>query len=182
MVMLMVYNEELWTDTDGLTKQAIEAGLVDQLEKILESARGEKITLELLKMGVGRTDSIVITPDPVMGMEWVTLDGGNMRLSPIGLTLISEPYEQKEGRWKGAFDIHTFNICFADGTKYQLERSEYDENGYVTSRDESFRLCCGYGGRDSQEYYTYFFDQIIDLDQVVAIEINGVEYPVDQYK
>lgn len=183
MLMPMVYSEELWTNTESLTKQAIEAGLGDRLEEVLAGARGENIVLYLLKVGGGRTDSIVIRPDPVTGMEWETLDGGNMRLSAIGLTLMQEPYEQKEGPLKGAFDVHTFHICFADGSKYLLERSEYDEDGWKVSCEENYRLWRGYGStRNSEDYITIMFDRIIDLDQVVAIELNGVVYPVDQYE
>lgn len=183
MLMPLVYSEELWTNTESMTKQAIEAGLGDRLEEVLAGARGENITLYLVKVGGGRTDAIVIRPDPVTGMEWETLDGGNMRLSAIGLTLMQEPYEQKEGPLKGAFDVHTFHICFADGSKYLLEVAEYDEDGWLVSREENYRLWCGYGStRNSEEYVTIMFDRIIDLDQVVAVELNGVVYPVDQYE
>lgn len=181
MMTPIVYHEMLWDDVEGLTKQAVEAGLEDQLQEILRSARGEKVTLRFVKAGGDRSDSILITPDPAAGMEWVTFDGGNVRLSPIGMTICENAYPVEGGPWPGSFIPYSIVIHFADGSKFIVDQRELDEDECLVQKVSGFINWLGYR-HDNKDYITMHLDQLIDVKQVVSVEINGTEYPVDQYE
>ena len=181
MIMPIVYHEMLWDDVEDLTKQAIEAGLKDQLQEILSSARGEKVVLRFAKAGSTEKKGILITPDPVAGMEWVTLDSGNVRLSPIGMTICEDAYPVEGGRWPGSFIPYSIVLHFADGSEFIVDRRELDEQDCLVQKENGYFNWLGY--RDNnKDYITMHLDRLIDVEQVVSIEINGEVYPVDQYE
>ena len=181
VVGMFVYSLDLWDNTDALTKQAIEAGLRDQLDQWLARTRGKDIKLGFLKVGGEDSEMIRIQPDPMAGMEWISCDKGNIMMSPIGMKLCENAYPTDFGRWEGSFVPYSVVIHFADGTEYVIDRREMDENDILVQKEKGYVQWRGYR-IDGMDYISMSFERIVDVDQVVGVEINGEIYPVDPYQ
>jgi len=123
------------------------------------------------------------------GMEWISLDGGNMRVSPLGIQLAEDPYLfdltdpfNEDRVWENIFEILDMRIHYADGTEFIVQQREWfkDEewNGLYPV---AFNCYYGlhYDGAKNMEYLSLFFKEIVDVENVVSIELNGTHYYVD---
>lgn len=142
-----------------------------------ENVRNGK-TIGLIRPGESRTELIHIPLEPYVDMRAVSLDGGNISMSAIGLAINTEPYKITEGNLAGSFQIDKFVIHFADGTEYLIAQGTYDEYGYIVTYEDNYCAYMGYE-TDGKDYLTIAFDEIINIKQVVSVELNGVVYPVD---
>lgn len=187
-----LYLEELFTDVDGLNKQAIENGIRDEIADWLDFYTNDVLKIRFVVPGAGGGNSryMKIPVDPMGGMEWISLDGGNMRISPLGIQMAEDPYHLdlsdpfNESRvWEDVFQILDMRIHYADGTEFVVERQEWfndeERHGLYHVVHNQYYHLCSYEGLDDREYSSIFFNEIIDVENVVSIELNGTHYYVD---
>ena len=192
IVSTFLYLEELFTDVEGLNKQAIENGIRDKIEDWLAFYTNDVLKIRFVVPGAGGGESryMKILVDPMGGMEWISLDGGNMHLSPLGIQLAEDPYHfdlrdpYDENRvWEDCFQILDMRIHYADGTEFVVERKEWfhdeEREGLYTVVHNKLDGLLSYKGANNMYYSSIFFNEIIDVENVVSIELNGTHYYVD---
>jgi len=130
--------------------------------------------------------SQVVTIDlaEVTSMEHITLGGGGVQLSPIGLVIHGDKLDLMNELRETQADY----VCirYADGSEYlveddtgdvpvinyaraAMERSSFNDYGYDFAGDyETDRNCV-----------TYLLNRVIPLDEVTEVIIDGVSYSVD---
>lgn len=193
IVETFLYLEELFTDVEGLNKQAIENGIRDEIADWLDFYTNDILKIRfVIPGGGGNSQYMKIPVDPMAGMEWISLDGGNMRLSPLGMQLAEEPYHldvadpYREGIvWEDIFEILDMRIHYADGSEFVVERKEwFNDEERKGLYPVAFNCYYGlhYDGAKNMEYLSLFFNEIIDVENVVSVELNGTHYYVDQFE
>lgn len=187
-----LYLEELFTDVEGLNKQAIENGIRDEIADWLDFYTNDVLKIRFIIPGAdgGSSRYMKIPVGPMAGMEWISLDGGNMRLSPLGIQMAQDPYHidvsdpfHEDRVWEDIFEILDMRIHYADGTELVVERTEWSEDmrkGLYTVEHNKLYHLSGYEGANKMEYSSIFFSEIIDVENVVSIELNGTHYYVDE--
>jgi len=190
IVETFLYLKELFTDVEGLNKQAIENGIRDEIADWLDWYTNDVLKIRFIIPGGGGNSRYMKIPvDPMAGMEWISLDGGNMRVSPLGIQLAEDPYLfdltdpfNEDRVWENIFEILDMRIHYADGTEFIVQQREWfkDEewNGLYPV---AFNCYYGlhYDGAKNMEYLSLFFKEIVDVENVVSIELNGTHYYVD---
>ena len=192
IVETFLYLKELFTDVEGLNKQAIENGIRDEIADWLDFYTNDVLKIRFIIPGAdgGSSRYMKIPVDPMAGMEWISLDGGNMRVSPLGIQLAEDPYHfdlidpnHEDRVWEDCFEILDMRIHYADGTEFLVRRMEWfddeERNGLYTVVRNCYFGLRGYEGADNREYFSTFFNEIIDVENVVSIELNGTHYYVD---
>ena len=94
---------------------------------------------------------------------------------------MSDPFHE-DRVWEDIFEILDMRIHYADGTELVVERTEWSEDmrkGLYTVEHNKLYHLSGYEGANKMEYSSIFFSEIIDVENVVSIELNGTHYYVD---
>lgn len=127
----------------------------------------DKQTGELI--GYDPALSLQLPFDDGGGMKSLTLEDGKILLSPIGM-VIHGGLEGVEVNDAGEIRINRVVIQYADGSEYLvLDRAE-------GSYTENF----GYALMDmKQQNITYSLNRVVDIDNVTAVVINGIKFPVE---
>ena len=192
IVNTFLYLEELFTDVEGLNKQAIENGIRDEIANWLDFYTNDVLKMKFVVPGAGGGESryMKIPVDPMAGMEWISLDGANMRVSPLGIQLAEDPYHfdlidpnHEDRVWEDIFETLDMRIHYADGSEFVVVHKEWlNEPGYKGLYPILYNCYYwleSYEGTDYREYSSIFFNEIIDVENVVSIELNGTHYYVD---
>ncbi|MBP3684249.1 MAG: hypothetical protein J6J12_04715 [Oscillospiraceae bacterium] len=106
-------------------------------------------------------DQIVISEDTQKEMESIALGGGKAILSPIALVLHCKDIGIEEGTSPDRVVIQ-----FTDGTEYTV------------CGDDTANYVFNVGDPEGNEI-SYMFNRIINVDEISAVLINGVELRVD---
>ena len=99
------------------------------------------------------------------GMKSLSLEDGKILLSPIGMVI----YGGIEGvpvRDSGEVIIDEVVIRYSDGSEYLVINDTTVNYGYSLLSLEKANL-------------TFALNRVVDIDKVISVSINGVEFPVD---
>lgn len=130
------------------------------------------------------SDVISIPLDTVTSMEHITLGGGGIQLSPIGIVI----HGNKLGILSESSETLVDYVCirYTDGSEYLVmddtgdiptincargfsERGEFNDYGYDFAGDyETDRYCV-----------TYLLNRVVSLKDVAEVIVDGVSYSVD---
>lgn len=137
---------------------------------------------------------ITITPDQESTLKNISLGGGTVSVSPISFRMDMETLEflhrvnEFTGElWIDSGNIDSVVICYEDGTEY-IVTDEAVKNAIFLVADypegdvqQQVRTDHGYAMQHSKHcsVLTIMFNRIIDVDNVTAVRINGVELSLD---
>lgn len=137
---------------------------------------------------------ITISPDRESTLKNISLGGGTVSVSPISFRIDMETLEflYRVDDFTGALWIDSGNIdsvviCYEDGTEY-IVTDEAVKNAIFLVADypegdvqEQVQTDYGYVMQHSKHcsVLTIMFNRIIDVDNVTAVRINGVELSLD---
>ncbi len=138
---------------------------------IQESGRGENIYLNFYPnldwdAQGNRVESTAGISLPVQndteGMDTVMLADGNIVISPMSIVI----YGKDLGLMNAADEtrVHSLTIRYSDGTEYLVHADGVMNYAYGTMVQEP------------DGYVTYCLNRIVDLDNVTAVVVNGIEY------
>lgn len=103
------------------------------------------------------------------GMKSLSMEDGKILLSPIGMVIYGG-LEGVEVNITNEIKISRVVIRYADGSEYLV----------VDTAEGSYTENFGYGLMDlSLRNITYSLNRVVDIDNVTAVVINGVEFPVE---
>ncbi len=103
--------------------------------------------------------STLILELPGEGMDSISLDGGNVTVSPIGMSVDKEALGLSLTN-----DIDHITLRFDDGSEYIVEQDD----------DEAFISNSAYAISDSDTHLSCrLFNSIIDIDSIAEVEIEG---------
>lgn len=187
-----LYLEELFTDVEGLNKQAVENGIRDEIADWLDFYTNDVLKIRFIIPGAdgGSSRYMKIPVDPMAGMEWISLDGGNMRMSPLGIQMAQDPYHidvsdpyDEDRVWEDIFEILDMRIHYSDGAEFVVVHKEWlnepEFKGLYPMLYNCYYWLESYEGANDMEYSSIFFKEIIDVENVVSVELNGTHYYVD---
>lgn len=125
---------------------------------------------ESIDVGIGlgpgedrsKTNNITVELPGDIGMLSVELEGGAVKLSPVGIQIDSTALG-----FSFADDLRRIVLHYADGTEYVVR----DEESFVSNYTYAL---------SDQEVVTYTFNRIVDTNSIVSIEIKNMEYRMDQ--
>lgn len=128
---------------------------------------------------------ITIDLEGVTPMEHITLGGGGIQLSPIGLVIHGDKLNLLSDSQETLVDY----VCirYADGSEYlvtddtgeipvvnyaraSMERGSFNDYGYD---------CVG-GYETNRNCVTYLLNRIVSLDEVTEVIVDGISYTVDE--
>lgn len=102
-------------------------------------------------------------------LQHITIGNGKVTISPIGMRV-------EDSTAVGCENMDCIDeviICFADGTEYTLfgalEGKDYGMNN----------LAYALGPGENNKKVVYAFNRVVDVEQITAVVINGIEHPVD---
>lgn len=191
IVETFLYLEELFMDVEGVSKQAIENGIRDEIAEWLDFSTNDVLKIRfMIPGGRGNSRYMKIPVDPLAGMEWISLDGGNMRVSPLGIQMAQDPYHidvsdpyDEDRVWEDIFEILDMRIHYADGAEFVVVHKEWlnepEFKGLYPMLYNCYYWLESYEGANNMEYSSIYFNEIIDVENVVSIELNGTHYYVD---
>lgn len=117
-----------------------------------------------------KVEDYLYLPFEANDMKNMSLEGGNIVLSPIGIVIRGElPCVQEEGSSEP--NVVRLVIRYKDGSEY-----------LVLNEDESnvtYSFAYSLVELENDVRITYALNRIVDLDQVSAVIINGTEFPVE---
>lgn len=128
-----------------------------------------------IRAGFGGGDEFLYLPlDDGGGMDAIVLAAGDILVSPIGIKIDAGSMEflrkvDTDGTLLAPMvdNIKTLIIRYKDGTEYVIHVNTEEQ------LTENYKYCI-----QTDEVYkrTYSFNRLIDIDEVEAVIINGVEY------
>lgn len=111
----------------------------------------------------GECDALtIVLPDE--GLESLSLDGGNVVLSPIGMSV-----DKKALKLEYANDIDHITIRFADGSEYIVEQD--DEEAYISNRAYALES-------EDGSFSRTLFNSVVDISNVVEVQIEDHVFKV----
>lgn len=102
---------------------------------------------------------------PENSLESLSLDGGNVVLTPIGMSV-----DKKALGLRLASDIDHITIRFSDGGEYIVEQD--DDMGYISN--SAYAL-----GNSKGSFSRMLFNSIVDIDNVVEVQIEDQVFKVE---
>lgn len=121
----------------------------------------------------GEWSDLLYLPLEDNGMKSLTLAQGDIVLSPIGLRIdaknmdfLSRTYEDGTVSGPSTDRISRITICYADGSTYPVKGTDFDNYAYAC-------------GPEEESWCAYSLNRIVDVDNVTAVVINDVEFPIE---
>lgn len=125
----------------------------------------------------GQRERIHLPLEDGGGMKGITLAGGGIKLSPIGLWINGVALGIADEA--NDIEIDRIVIQYSDGKEYLVKDSAaFTEQGW-----ENYRVTVNfaYAWQDWQAgTVTYALDRIVAVDQVEAVVLDGVKYSLDE--
>lgn len=112
--------------------------------------------------GRSKTDNITVELPGDIGMLSVELEDGAVKLSPVGVQI----------------DSTALGVPFADDL-HRIVQNYADASEYV-ARDEKFFVSNYTYALSNQKIVAYTFNRIVDTNSTLSIEIENIEYRMDQ--
>lgn len=94
-------------------------------------------------------------------------DRGGMKALHFGDTITMSPVAIRFDGIRDSVVLKELTVVYGDGSEY------------VVFSEEKFIDNTTYGLNSTEEYVTYTFNRIVDVDNVTAIVVNGEVYPVE---
>lgn len=135
-------------------------------QKLQNSMRGKALCVN-----IRGTETVLEVPvSGRSGMKTAVFGNGAVRLSPIGVVLDGRMMDMLTGR---ELLIGSLVIRYADGSEYVVEAPATEADGPST-------MNYAYGFTVEEGTLTFALNRIVDVEQVVSVAVDGIEFPVDQ--
>lgn len=134
-------------------------------QKLQNSMRGETLCLTLR----GTESTLEIPVSGRSGMETAVFGNGAVRLSPIGIVLDGRMMDMLTGR---ELLIGSLVIRYADGSEYVVTAPAPEADGPET-------MNYAYSFTVEEGTVTFALNRIVDVEQVVSVVIDGIEFLAD---
>lgn len=134
-------------------------------QKLQNAMRGETLCVTLQ----GAETAIEVPVSGRGGMKTAVFGNGAVRLSPIGVVLDGRMMDMLTGR---ELLIGSLVIRYADGSEYVVAAPAAEADGPET-------MNYAYGFTVEEGTLTFALNRIVDVEQVVSVVIDGIEFLAD---